>query len=182
MDVHEAIETRRAYRSFERATSTEETARDLARHASLAPSCFNKQPWRFLFLESPEALAKGHECMVEQNRVWASRAPLVVIGYSRRQDDCLMKDGRAYHQFDLGMSVMDIMLAATHHGLVARPMAGFKPDTISELFGLADDEEPLVVVAIGRPSDDESHLPDRYKGLTKQPRERKPASEIVQRL
>ena len=91
-------------------------------------------------------------------------------------------DGRIYHEFDLGMSVMNLMMAATHHNLVARPMAGFDAGRLKQQFNLDEAAQPLVMIAIGLPSDDESHLPDRNKGLDKTPRERKEASEIVTRL
>ena len=120
--------------------------------------------------------------MKEGNRQWASRAPLLVVAYSRREDDCILPDGRAYHQFDLGMAVMNLMLAATQHGLVARPMAGFEPEKAKLLFGLAEGEDPLVMLAIGHPSPDTDHLPDYAKELDKKPRERKSASIIVKRL
>ena len=40
----------------------------------------------------------------------------------------------------------------------------------------------LIMLAIGRPSLDEDHLADHYKGAASKPRERKPAVEIAQRL
>lgn len=155
---------------------------DLVEAARLTPSCFNNQPWRFLFLESPAALAKGEQFFSKWNWQWASRAPLVVIGYSRASGDCAMKDGREYHQFDLGMAVMNLILAATDHGLVARPMAGFDPAKVGELFGLEEPDRPMVVIAIGRRSGDDSHVPEYARGVDKKPRERKPAAEIVKRL
>jgi nitroreductase len=91
-------------------------------------------------------------------------------------------DGRAYYQFDLGMSAMNLMLAATHHGLVARPMSGFEPAKIRQLFGLDAEQQPFVMIAVGHPSSDESHLPDRHKGRDTRPRERKEAAEIITRL
>jgi nitroreductase len=155
---------------------------DLVQAAQLTPSCRNNQPWRYLLLTSAEALARGAEVLGEGNRSWASRAPLLVVGYTRERDDCVIRDGRSYHQFDLGMSAMNIMLAATHHGLTARPMAGFKPSRVRDLFGLAGDDEPLIVIAIGRPGDDDAdHLPEHYRGIEGR-RERKDASEIVKRL
>jgi len=155
---------------------------ELIEAARLTPSCSNKQPWRFLFLESEEAKAKGIEVFYPGNRVWASRAPLIVIGYSKAADDCLMDNDRKYHQFDLGMAAMNLMLSATFHNLVARPMAGFDPVKIKEQFSLEPEDEPLVMIAIGRLSEDESHLPDHLKGKNTMPRERMEASKICKRL
>jgi len=49
MDVHAAIETRRATRSLAPTEITSDLVRDLASHARLSPSCSNNQPWRFVF-------------------------------------------------------------------------------------------------------------------------------------
>ncbi len=176
------LNARKAGRSISKEPLPENVIVELVEAIRLTPSCFNNQPWRFLFLESPEALAKGQEALTSANCVWASRAPLFVVGYSRREDDCVESDGRVYHQFDLGMSAMNLMLAATHHGLVARPMAGFEPEKIKQNFELGSDVQPLVMIAIGLPSDDERHLPERYKETDKRPRQRKEAAEIVTRL
>jgi nitroreductase len=50
MDVKRAIEERRAYRSLDPAGITDDLINDLAESARLAPSCFNNQPWRFVFV------------------------------------------------------------------------------------------------------------------------------------
>jgi nitroreductase len=176
------LHARRATRAISQEPLPESMVAELMEAVRLTPSCFNNQPWRYLFLESSEALAKGHEVLSTGNRTWATRAPLLIVGYSRREDDCLPSDGRVYHQFDLGMSAMNLMLAATHHGLVARPMSGFNPEKVRQLFGLDASQEPLVMIAVGRQSSDESYLPERYKDRDKRPRERKEVEEIIRRL
>ncbi|MBL7084201.1 MAG: nitroreductase family protein, partial [Candidatus Aminicenantes bacterium] len=49
MDITQAIRERRAYRSLEPVKITRGLIKDLARSTQLAPSCFNNQPWRFVF-------------------------------------------------------------------------------------------------------------------------------------
>ena len=176
------LRNRHATRAISSKKLSDELVSELKESLRLTPSCFNKQPWHFLFLESAEALAKGKEVLSEGNRVWASRAPLLVVGYSKAADDCELPDGRAYHQFDVGMAVMNLMLAATEHDLVARPMAGFSPDRARELFELDQDYQPIIMLALGQPSQDESHLPEHYVGKGQAARERKPIEEIVQHV
>ena len=60
MDVKDAIETRRAYRSLDPVEITEDLIRDLAGSARLAASCFNNQPWRFVFVYDPAVLKQMH--------------------------------------------------------------------------------------------------------------------------
>jgi nitroreductase len=179
--VIELLRRRIAGRSLSPEPLPEAVILDLLEAARLTPSCFNKQPWRFVFMESEQARRKGFPVLSSGNQPWAGRAPLLILGYSRADNDCQLKDGRAYHQFDLGMAAMNLMLCATEHGLAARPMAGFDPDAARKIFGLDPADQPLVMIAVGRPSADESHLAEHYRGLDQKPRERKPAAEIVRR-
>jgi nitroreductase len=179
--VLKLLRDRHARRSIATDPLPEEIVAELAEAARLAPSCNNNQPWRYLFLLSAEAREKGHQALTKSNAQWASRAPLLIFGYSKAANDCTNKDGRLYHQFDLGLSAMNIMLAATHHNLVARPMAGFFPDKVRELFGLEADDQPLVALAIGYPSDETDHLPEYARDKHLQPRTRKDVSEIIKR-
>ncbi|GAB4154996.1 MAG: hypothetical protein Kow00107_04890 [Planctomycetota bacterium] len=177
--VSELLKARYASRSISSEQIPESVLGHLIEAIRLTPSCFNNQPWNYLFLMSPEALEKGRQCLVPGNLEWAGSAPLIVIAYARKKDDCVLKDGRAYYQFDVGMSVMNLMLAATANNLVARPMAGFNPDAIKEKFGLDEESEPIVVLALGFYNADESRLPDRLKGANEKPRVRKRPDEIV---
>jgi nitroreductase len=102
MDVHQAIQKRRAYRSLIPAEITDGLIEDLARHAQLAPSCFNNQPWRFVFVRSPEMLERMHEPLSSGN-VWAHAASLVIAVFSKPEDDFIIRD-RIYHQFGCGLA------------------------------------------------------------------------------
>jgi nitroreductase len=178
--VLELLRDRHATRSIDPLPLTREVIDDLVEAARLTPSCYNNQPWRFLFLIRPEDREAGVAALTPGNRVWAERAPLLVVGHVRREDDCISGDGRTYYQFDLGLAVMNLMLSATAHGLVARPMAGFEPPEVQRAFGLPDDAEPLVMVAVGWPATDEGHLPEALRGKGQQPRERVDAGAIVE--
>ncbi len=180
--VVKLLQQRHATRAIQTTPLSDDAIRELCEAVRLTPSCFNKQPWHYLFLTSEQARKQGAEALAPGNRAWATRAPLLIVGYSRKTDDCLLDDGRAYHQFDLGMSTMNLMLAATHHDLVARPMAGFDPAKVAELFGLDAAAEPMIMIAVGPKSSDDSHLPDHYKKVAQQPRTRKAVEEIVETL
>ena len=177
------LAARHGSRSFLPDPLPEEVVAELIEAIRLTPSCFNNQPWRYLFLASPEALEKGRRALSRGNS-WADRAPLLVVGYSRPEDDCVIPDGRRYHEFDLGMATMDLILAATARGLVARPFAGFSPAKLKELFPehIEGPARALVMLAVGRLSENEDHLPEEKKGLEQKPRVRKQAGEIVRRL
>ena len=58
MDVRQTINERRAYRSLESVEITEDLVKDLAKSIQLSPSCYNNQPWRFVFVFEEKALKK----------------------------------------------------------------------------------------------------------------------------
>ncbi|HDT12916.1 MAG TPA: nitroreductase, partial [Candidatus Aminicenantes bacterium] len=137
MDVHAAIESRRATRSLAPVEITEELVYDLAGHSRLSPSCDNNQPWRFVFVFEPERLEALKGVFTEGNR-WCHAASLVVAVFSRKDDDCVIRD-RVYNLFDTGLAAAFLILRATELGLVAHPIAGFSPKKTREALGIPED-------------------------------------------
>ncbi|MEM0492725.1 MAG: nitroreductase family protein [Candidatus Thermoplasmatota archaeon] len=152
MDVKEAIHTRRAYRSLDKFRITDELIDDIANHAKLAPSCFNNQPWRFLFVYDPTLLEKLREALFKGNE-WAYDASMIIIVLSKKEYDCIMKDGRAYYHFDTGLASAFLILRATELGLIAHPIAGYNPEKVRLIMGIPDDIEIITLIIIGKHAD-----------------------------
>ena len=151
MDVKQAIQTRRAYRSLEPVEITEELVRDLAQSAQLAPSCFNNQPWRFVFAHDAAVLNKLYGAMSKGNR-WVEAASMIIAVFSKKDLDCLIK-GREYYLFDTGMATAFIMLRATELGLVAHPIAGYKEDAVKEILGIPEEMTLITLLIVGKHAD-----------------------------
>lgn len=147
MDVWEAIKTRRAYRSLAPVKITRELVEDLAQAAQLAPSCFNNQPARFVFVSDPDVLKEMFKGFAQGNE-WAYTASLVIAVFSRKEDDCLIKD-REYHQFDCGLAAAFLILRATELGLVAHPIAGYSPKKTREILGIPEEYQVITLVIVG---------------------------------
>lgn len=178
MDVIQAINERRAYRSLEPVDITEELIKDLARNARLSPSCFNNQPWRFVFVRDKEMLKKMRETL-SQGNVWAHAASMIIAVFSKSEDDCIIKD-RKYHQFDCGLAVGFLVLRATELGLVAHPIAGYSPRKTREILGIPEDFQVITLIIVGKHSKKiSSLLSDEQVAFEKSRPERKPLSEIV---
>jgi len=116
----------------------------------MAPSCFNNQPWRFIFIRSKEMLEKMHSALSEGNE-WARDGSMLIIVLSKKELDCVIRD-REYFQFDTGMAVGQMMLMATEMGLVTHAMAGFSPKKTREILGIPDDMNVITVIAVGKRS------------------------------
>lgn len=151
MDVRKAIEERRAYRSLDKIEIPLETIVDLAKCASLSPSCFNNQPWRFVFATSEEKLLAMREALAKGNE-WAYDASAFIAVCSKPDLDCVLKDGRQYYAFDVGMSVGILMLRATELGLVAHPIAGYSPSKVKEILNIPAEYEVIVLLVVGKHS------------------------------
>lgn len=90
MEVSQAIKERRAYRSLAPVELTADLIRDLAENASLAPSCFNNQPWRFVFVRSPQRIREMHEALSSGNK-WAHSASMIIAVFSKKKTIVLSK-------------------------------------------------------------------------------------------
>ncbi len=178
MEVREAIERRRAYRSLDPAPISDELIRDLAESASLAPSCFNNQPWRFVFVRDPDILKEMHGTLSKNNE-WITDASLIIVVFSRKEDDCVIRD-REYYLFDVGMATAFIVLRATELGLVAHPVAGFSPKKVRAILGIPEDMQVITLVNVGNHADSlHDTLTEQQKAVEKERPERLPFEKFA---
>ena len=151
MEVKQAIHTRRAYRSLESVEINEELVKDLAESAQLAPSCFNNQPWRFVFVYDRYVLKKLHRIM-SRNNDWVQAASMIIAVFSRNDSDCIIKT-REYYLFDTGMATAFIILRATELGLVAHPIAGYDEEGAKMLLSIPEEARLITLVMVGKHSE-----------------------------
>jgi nitroreductase len=151
MELKELIDIRRSYRSLAPAEITEDLVRDLAHSASMAPSCFNNQPWRFVFAYDPAVLQQLFTAMDKGNE-WTFKASLIVAVFSKPDLDCQSGD-REYYLFDTGMGSAFLMLRAADLGLVAHPIAGFNPDTVKRILDIPEEMTLVTLINVGKKSD-----------------------------
>jgi len=148
MDVTAAIHQRRAFRSLEPVEVTDELVRDLATHAQLAPSCNNNQPARFVFVRDKAALEALKPAFSKGN-AWCLAASLVIAVCAEKEADCVIRD-REYFLFDAGMQTAFLILRATELGLVAHPIAGFKPELVREVLRIPETMTVITLVNVGK--------------------------------
>ncbi|MEO0091547.1 MAG: nitroreductase family protein [candidate division WOR-3 bacterium] len=151
MDVIEAINKRRAYRSLDPVEITHELIEDLAKSAQLAPSCFNNQPWRFVFIYDKEMLEKMKTTLSKGNE-WAYDASMIIAVFSKKEFDCIIKD-REYYLLGCGMAVGFLMLRATELGLIAHPIAGYSPKKVKEVLGIPEEMNVITLIIVGKHSE-----------------------------
>ncbi|MGQ9535582.1 MAG: nitroreductase family protein [bacterium] len=149
MNVKEAIQKRRAYRSLVPVEITRELIYDLAECAQLFCSCFNNQPWRFVFVYDKQILQKLFSAFYPGNE-WAQSASMIIAVFSKPDLDCIMKDGRHYYLFDTGMATSALILRATELGFVAHPIAGYNQQKVKQIQDIPEDMEVITLIIFGK--------------------------------
>jgi nitroreductase len=178
MDVKQAIETRRAYRSFAPLEVTEDLVRDLADAAHKAASCSNNQPWRFVFVYDRPQLARVQAALTKGN-AWAKDGSMVVAVLSRREYDCTPPD-RDLFMFDTGMATAHLILRATELGLLAHPIIGFDGQRVREVLGVPVELTLITLVIVGRRADSVSPALQPWQvERDTGPRQRKPLEDVM---
>jgi len=176
-DIDSMFTDRWSPRAFSSDPLSDREVQTLFEAARWAPSCYNEQPWRFVYATEPEERAKLVSCLVAKNQLWAGRAPLLMFILARRNFQKTGKENR-HAPYDAGAAWMALALQARKLGLYAHAMAGFSQEKAYEVLG-ASREEYLVMaaIAVGRKTED-SGLPDDLRAM-ENPNSRKPHAEVA---
>lgn len=116
-----------------------------------SPSCFNDQPWRFLFWnrsDDPEGWQAALETLSSGNQIWAKNAPLLIASVARTH---FAHDGtpNRWGEHDTGMATMALLFEAQALGLSSHAMGGFDPEKVRNSFGVPGDFHPMTMIAVG---------------------------------
>ncbi|MGV9173043.1 MAG: nitroreductase family protein [Promethearchaeia archaeon] len=152
MDVHEAIDKRRAYRSLAPVKITDDLIADLAHSAQIAPSCMNNQPWQFIFVYEKEILEELFTTLSSGNK-WIEEASMMIAVISKPKADCIIKN-RKYYLFDTGLATSQMILRATELGLIAHPIAGFNEEEAKDILDVPPEKRLITFVNIGKHSEE----------------------------
>jgi nitroreductase len=176
-DIDSMFVDRWSPRGFRSDPLTEREIQTLFEAARWAPSCFNEQPWLFVYATAPEQRQKLVACLMPKNQLWAGRAPLLMFVLARRKFQKTGQENR-HAPFDAGAAWMALALQARKLGLYAHAMAGFSLDKAYDTLGLSrDDFLVMAAIAVGRLGD-AAALPDDLRAM-EAPNSRKPHAEVA---
>ena len=177
--ITEIIAKRRSPRAFLSKPIENEKIMSLFEAARWAPSAYNEQPWRFITATSEDSYqhTKMLSCLVDANKAWAKKAPMLIILVVKKNFEFNGKPNR-WAMHDCGLALENLLLQTVELGLAAHPMAGFSVDAVKSGYSVPDDYEPLVAIAVGYPGEPEM-LEGELLEREKDPRERKEISDFV---
>jgi nitroreductase len=156
----------------------EHQIKSLFEAARWAPSCFNEQPWLFVYATEPEQRAKLVSALVPKNQRWAGKCPLLMFVLARKKFQQGGRDNR-HAPYDAGAAWMALALQARRLGLYAHAMAGFNQEKAYEILGVSkDDYHVMAAIAVGRKDEAADDLPEDLRAM-ESPNTRKPPSEVA---
>jgi nitroreductase len=156
---------------------SEEALMTLFEAAKWAPSCFNSQPWRFLYAtRDTEEWNLFFSFLISFNQSWAINAGALIVVLSKRTFE---SSGQAAptHTFDTGAAWQNLALQASIMGLVAHAMQGFDYERAREVLAVPEDYQVEAMIAVGNPGDIEK-LPEELQ-KRENPSSRKAISEFA---
>lgn len=136
MDTYLAVVSKRDTRQYAERAIPAEVVDRLLDAGRLAGSARNRQPWRFIVVETRELVEQLAQTVYVPANVLG--AALVVVLVSRSG-------------LDGGRAAQNMMLAAWNDGIVSCPNGMPDASRTAAVLGLGDDEPPLLILTFGYP-------------------------------
>ncbi len=136
MDTYLAITSRRDVKRYAARPLPDDVVRRILDAGRLAGSAGNRQPWRFLVVETREWVEALADCL------WSPRN---VLGAS-------LVVAVAAQGFDLGRCAQNMMLAAWNEGVASCPNGIRDGERARELLGVPPDDALGIVLSFGYPA------------------------------
>jgi nitroreductase len=167
MDTYLAIASKRDQRHYAAREIPEDVARRILEAGRISGSAKNRQPWRFVVLDS-EGLRHGvaETVYAPENVRGAALAVAIVVTGSPG--------------FDSGRAAQNMMLAAWNEGVTSCPNGIAHSQKAADVLGLEGEEHVVNVLSFGYPArkrDPESKSPNAWI----QGANRKPFEDVVER-
>ncbi len=166
VDALLAIVSKRDTRRYADRPIPDGTTRRILDAGRLAGSAQNRQPWRFLVVESEDARTRLAETVYAPANVRGARLVVAIVGRSG---------------FDTGRCAQNMLLAAWNAGVGSCPNGLSDRESAHAALGLGADEEIAIVLTFGYPvkeRDPERRPAEEWSATA----DRKPLDELVERI
>ncbi len=114
-----------------------------------AASARNNQPWRFIVVQDKVKVVEVMQAFSETNQV-IKETPVILFVCGRAIDD-VVKEGREYYLFDIGLAVGNMILAATELGLITHLMSAFDEAQVKHILNIPEDVRAVVATPLAYP-------------------------------
>ena len=164
MDVLDAIKARRSVRRFHAGRIAPADLERMIEAAVWAPSGGNAQSWRFVVVEDEERIRRLR--MVSPGMPGPPPCVIAVCQDVHLAECFGSRLGREkLTLFDSAMAAQNILLAAHAVGLGTCVVASFHVGGVKDMLKLPESIDPILLVAVGRPSEEPTPPSRRREGI-----------------
>src|SRR5215216_5120120 len=140
MDTFLALASKRDQRQYADREMPEDVVERILQAGRIAGSASNRQPWRFVVLESAESREQVAQTVYAPANVQGSKLAIAIVV-------------KGSPGFDAGRAAQNMMLAAWNDGVTSCPNGLPDADATSAALGLGDGERVINVLSFGYPAD-----------------------------
>lgn len=170
MDAFLTVASKREVRDYAGRPIPADAVQRILEAGRMAGSARNRQPWRFIVVDSPSLRERVAEAVSAPANVRG--AALVVV---------IALHGQGPTAFDAGRAAQNMMLTAWNDHIGSCPNGLRDADGVAELLDLEEGERPMIVLSFGYPA--RTRDPLRREAVEWIERaDRKPLDEVVQRV
>lgn len=127
--------------------------------ARLAPSACNRQPWRFVVVDTP---AQREKIVASYSRDWVAPVQTFIVACGVHDEAWHRADGKDHTDVDVAIAVEHICLAAASLGLGTCWICNFDVPQVTEALALPEGVEPIAIIPVGYP-DPELKTPEKHR-------------------
>jgi nitroreductase len=167
MDTFLAITSKRDQREYADREIPPDVVERILHAGRIAGSASNRQPWRFVVLETREARKQVAETVYAPGNVEGSRLAIAIVV-------------KGNPGFDSGRCAQNMMLAAWNEGVTSCPNGMPDAEATGAVLGLGEDERVINIISFGYPADGRTGG-DRPAEKWLARAKRKPLDELVER-
>ena len=149
------VKRNRSYRGFDEFRRiTREELLEFVDCARFTPSSVNKQPFKYYL-----AWEKDKVDQIQAMTKWAAALPQLTLPHDGMHPTAFIvicqdtKIAAGAFLKDVGIVAQTMLLAAVDQGLGGCMIGNFNPETVKETLGLAEELNPLLIVAFGKPAE-----------------------------
>ncbi len=166
MDTFQAIVSKRDTRRYADRPVPDEVERRILEAGRLAGSARNRQPWRFVVVESAERREQVAGAVYAPENVHGAKVVVAIVSSGG---------------MDTGRCAQNMMLAAWNDGVASCPNGVADADAAGAALGLGEDEQVGTILTFGYPAT--GHTGEKRTAEEWLERaDRKPLAELVERI
>ena len=173
MEFQEVVAARKSVRAYSDKPVEEEKITKILEAARLAPSWANKQCTKYIVVRDKAKIGE----LAGTFTGWLKQAPVVIVACADPKDSGFYNDMH-YYLVDVGISMQQLVLAATDLELGTCWVGGFNENKIKKALAVPENVKVVAITPLGYPSDKEgfgAKLVKSFMGTGK----RKPLEEMV---